>query len=217
MGGYLATQKFDAVFRGCAAHAAGEPQRGRNALLAAATAASNLYAIPRHREGVTRINVGKLTAGTGRNVIPAEASMAIETRGQTEALSRYVYEAAIRVLEGAAAMYDCTLETRLMGSAGSASSDAGLAARVEALARDLGGYTVRTPEESGGSEDITYMMARVQARGGLATNIGIGADLGGWGHHSERFDLDEDALGRATRLLSALLFELMAEPREGEQ
>jgi aminobenzoyl-glutamate utilization protein A len=209
MGGYLATRKFDVVFRGRAAHAAGEPQRGQNALLAAATAALNLYGIARHREGATRVNVGQLIAGTGRNVIPAEAWMAVETRGKTEALSVYMYEAAVRVLQGAAEMHGCTLETRLMGSAGSAYSDAALAARVEALAGRLGGFTVRTPEESSGSEDFTYMMARVQSRGGLATNVGIGADAGSWGHHSGRFDLDERALGAATRLLSALTLDLL--------
>ncbi|MBN1639841.1 MAG: amidohydrolase [Anaerolineae bacterium] len=211
MGGYLATHKFDAVFRGRAAHAAGEPQQGKNALLAAATAAINLYAIARHREGATRINVGQLNAGTGRNVIPAEARMAIETRGKTEALSSYMYEAALRTLRGAAEMHGCTVETCLMGSAASAYSDPALAARVEALAVTLGGFTVRTPEESSGSEDLTYMMARVQSRGGLATNVGIGADLGGWGHHSERFDLDERAIGAAIRLLSALTLDLAAD------
>lgn len=39
------------------AHAALEPEVGRNALLGAATAVGNLYAIPRHSGGESRVNV----------------------------------------------------------------------------------------------------------------------------------------------------------------
>ena len=209
MGGYLATEKFDATFSGAAAHAAGEPQHGRNALLAAATAVLNLYAISRHRDGATRVNVGQLTAGTGRNVIPASARLLIETRGTTAELSTYMYDRAVCVLEAAAAMHDCSLDLSAMGRAQSARSDPELAARVEELALQLGGFTIRPPEESGGSEDFTYMMRHVQEHGGLATNIGFGADLGGWGHHTSEFDFDEGALSKAVRLLAALTLDLM--------
>ncbi len=82
-GGFLATSKFDAYFTGAPAHAGGAPQLGRNAMLAAATAVLNLHAIPRHADGVTRINVGRLIAGQGRNVIAPTAYLAIETRGAT--------------------------------------------------------------------------------------------------------------------------------------
>jgi aminobenzoyl-glutamate utilization protein A len=208
MGGYLATTKFDARLSGRAAHASGEPHRGQNALLAAATAVLNLYAIPRHREGATRINVGQLSAGTGRNVIPAEARLQMETRGATTELNEYMYGRAKRILESAASMYECELELTEMGSAKGGSSDRALADRIESLARQIGGFAVRAPEESGGSEDLTYMMARVQEQGGLATNVGIGANLGGWGHHTERFDIDERVLGMATVLLAVAALNL---------
>jgi aminobenzoyl-glutamate utilization protein A len=209
MGGYLATSKFDALFTGVPAHAAAGPQAGKNALLAAATAVLNLYAIPRHREGATRINVGRLEAGTGRNVICANAHLVIETRGQTSELNAYMYAYAMRVLEAAAQMHDCRLEIKAMGSAQSADSDRGLAARVEKVARETGEFSIRPPETGGGSEDYTYMMARVQERGGQATNIGIGADLGGWGHHTAEFDIDERALAKAIKLLSLVTLDIM--------
>ena len=75
MGNYAATQKFDVTFTGKPAHAGGSPEKGNNALLAASTAILNLYAIPRHSDGYTRINVGKLNAGTGRNVICSDAHL----------------------------------------------------------------------------------------------------------------------------------------------
>jgi len=79
---------------------------------------------------------------------------------------------------------------------------------VEAVVRQTDGLSLREPEPSGGSEDYTYMMARVQERGGLAVNIGVGAQLGGWGHHTAEFDIDERALTIATRLLSVLVLDL---------
>jgi len=60
------------------------------------------------------------------------------------------------------------------------------------------------PESGGGSEDFTYMMRRVQERGGLATHIGLGAGIGAGGHHTATFDFDERALVDAVKLLSAV-------------
>lgn len=210
-GDYLATTKFDAVFIGEAAHAGGRPHEGRNALLAAATAVLNLHAIPRHKDGATRINVGKLVAGTGRNVVCSSADLSVETRGSTSELNDYMYDYALRVLESAASMHGCSLEVRAMGSAQSANSDEELAGRVSKLAQDLSGYSLRPSDTGGGSEDFTYMMQRVQQRGGQATSIGVGANLGGWGHHTVEFDFDERALGLAIRLLAELTIDLLRE------
>ena len=77
-GGTLATAKFDAVFTGKSSHAGMAPQEGRYAMLAAATAVLNLFAIPRHGDAPTRINVGKLTAGTGRNIVCDRAVLELE-------------------------------------------------------------------------------------------------------------------------------------------
>lgn len=208
VGGYLATTKFDAVLCGLSAHASGDPQSGKNALLAAASAVLNLYAISRHSDGATRINVGRLVAGSGRNVIASSAHLVVETRGASCELNEYMYARAVRVLETAAAMYGCSLEISEMGSAQGAESDPALASRAEKVAQQVGGFTVRSPDRGGGSEDFSYMVRRVQENGGLATNIGIGADLGGWGHHTPRFDIDEKALVGAVKLLCALVFDL---------
>jgi metal-dependent amidase/aminoacylase/carboxypeptidase family protein len=46
--------------------------------------------IPPSSDGLVRTNVGVLNAGGGRNVVPPNAHMKIETRGATEdALSTY--------------------------------------------------------------------------------------------------------------------------------
>ena len=79
--GFLATTKLDAEFTGVSAHAGAAPEQGKNALLAAAQAAISLNTIPRNSKGSSRINVGVLNAGTGRNVVPDIAAIKLETRG----------------------------------------------------------------------------------------------------------------------------------------
>jgi aminobenzoyl-glutamate utilization protein A len=105
-------------------------------------------------------------------------------------------------------MYGCDLAIRAMGAASCADSDAELAGRVARVAQALGGFETRSPGRGGGSEDFTYMMRRVQSRGGLATSVGLGADLNGAGHHTANFDFDERALPLAVKLLCAVTLDL---------
>lgn len=83
------------LFKGQAAHAGGSPEKGKNVLLAASTAILNLYAIPRHSGGASRINVGTIHGGSGRNVIADEALMEIEVRGETTEINEYMSEYAV--------------------------------------------------------------------------------------------------------------------------
>ena len=52
-----------------------------------------------------------------------------------------------------------------------------------------------------GSEDATLMMARVQARGGLASYMIFGTELSA-GHHNEKFDFDESVMTVAVDTLA---------------
>ncbi|WP_250130141.1 peptidase dimerization domain-containing protein [Jeotgalicoccus sp. WY2] len=90
-------------FTGKSAHAGVEPDAGNNSLLAA-SAALNLHAIARSGDGATRINVGTMKAGSGRNVIADTAFMEIETRGETTELNHYMYNKAKTVIQAAADM-----------------------------------------------------------------------------------------------------------------
>jgi aminobenzoyl-glutamate utilization protein A len=225
LGGYAATRKFDVRFLGEAAHAGGSPEGGRNALLAAATAALHLHALPRHHGGLTRVHVGRMDAGTGRNVIPDRALLVAEVRGGTGALCQSMYERAERVVAAAAAMYGCAVSITPMGQADTAQSDPYLARRVENAGERVGPFTFHDVDAVGGSEDFTEMMRAVQARGGLATSVGIGADFHGISRddvnrssllapHSGAFDFDERALGVAVRVLSCLVIDLAREAQE---
>lgn len=201
---YKATKKFDVIIKGNPAHAGGSPQDGNNALLAASTAVLNLYSISRHKDGETRINVGMLNAGTGRNIIPDKAVLVAETRGSTSEISQYMYEKAEKIIKHSCAMYDCSYDIKSMGEALSGKSDEEMMKIVEKTSEVIGGYELVDKHKSGGSEDFTYMMAKVQNNGGKAVNIGIGADNIGSGAHSHDFDVNEKAIKKAVVLLSTL-------------
>ena len=206
--GFLYSTKIDADFRGVGAHAGAEPHKGKNALLAAASAALSLHGIAPYPDGMTRTNVGVLNAGEGRNVVPPKAHMKIETRGATEEAARYVYRAVMSILTGAAEMYDVKLTTQKCGEAISASSDIDLAGKVMEAASSVSGVDrIEMMQPMAGSDDACWMMKSVQESGGKATYIGIGADAPA-GHHNDHFDFDEKAMSIALGVLYRTVFLL---------
>ena len=193
--GYLASTKLDVTFTGLGSHAGGDPEKGKNALLAAASATLNLHAIPRHSAGASRINVGTFHAGEGRNVVPRAAALKVETRGQSSEINEYMETRAREVIAGAAQMYDVDVEVTVVGKADQESPSPELLPYIRTCFEGVEGVNAISDTGGlGGSEDATAMMKRVKERGGLATYVQIGMDTS-WGHHTERFDVDEDMLG----------------------
>ena len=192
--GFLAVSHFRADFSGASAHAGGHPERGRNAVQAMATAIQNLYAIPRHDEGATRVNAGLVGGGTASNIVPEEAFIEGEVRGETTELMEYMDDHAGRILRSAAEMHDCEVDVEYEGRAPGGESDDDLAAVVADVAGGVAGVdSVLDSDELGGSEDATYLMRHVQERGGLAAYVGVGTDHPG-GHHTPTFDVDEETI-----------------------
>jgi aminobenzoyl-glutamate utilization protein A len=200
--GYLATTKIDVTYRGVASHAGGHPEDGKNALLAAASAVLNLHAISRHSGGNSRINVGVLHAGSGRNIIPNHAAFKLETRGDTSEVNEYILSRAMDVIHGAAAMYGVQAEIDIVGKADSSSPSPELLPYIRAQASKVAGVTsIVDTRDASGSEDATYMMERVKQRGGLASYLVFGTTLAA-GHHNEKFDIDERVLGIGVQTLA---------------
>ncbi|WMJ84580.1 amidohydrolase [Oscillospiraceae bacterium LTW-04] len=206
--GFLASTKFDVTFQGKASHAGASPEQGNNALAAAATATLNLLAIPRHSAGSSRINIGTLNAGTGRNVIPETAVMTVETRGVTTDINAYMAEKAERVCRASADMYECSYESRFMGAAGSAVCDKELVEKVSESISELPDVKeIHKDVDFGGGEDFTYMMSKVQSQGGQATEMIIGTPLKA-PHHNGRFDFDEAALPLAAQIFAKIALDI---------
>ena len=190
---FLSSDKYDVYFKGKSAHAGASPELGNNALAAAATATINLLSIPRHSGGVSRVNVGILNSGTGRNVIPEEAYLAIETRGQTQKINEYMVENALNICRMSANMYKCESKIELVGNTIGTVCDEEKK-YISLAAENVEDITEIIDEvDFGAGEDVTYMMNYVKEKGGKASLVLIGAGLKA-PHHNGKFDFDEKAL-----------------------
>ncbi|HDJ7995536.1 TPA: M20 family metallo-hydrolase [Escherichia coli] len=171
---FMATTKFDAHFTGTAAHA-----------------------------GASRVNVGVMQAGSGRNVVPASALLKVETRGASDVINQYVFDRAQQAIQGAATMYGVGVETRLMGAATASSPSPQWVAWLQSQAAQVAGVNkaIERVEAPAGSEDATLMMARVQQHQGQASYMVFGTQLAA-GHHNEKFDFDEQVLAIAVETLA---------------
>ena len=212
--GCLATTKYDVLFKGQAAHAGGSPEKGKNVLLAASTAILNLYAIPRHSGGASRINVGTIHGGSGRNVIADEALMEIEVRGETTEINEYMSEYARNVLNGAAAMHGVSCDIKVMGAANSMTSSPEMMARIRRVTEEDLHMEVSKEDSlhSGGSEDVSYMVNRVQEHGGEASFMRLLTPEAGPGH-SRTFDIGEEALPTGVKIFCGTVYDIMGTER----
>ncbi len=202
IGGFLAVTQFYATFTGHPGHAGARPEEGRNAVQAMAEAVQNIYAVPRHGDGASRVNAGRVGGGTATNIIPEEAFVHGEARGETTEIRDFTFDRVRKALEGAAHTHDCEVDVEIEGNAPSAESDEELVDVVQDAAQTHPDVTRATRRgELGGSEDATFLMQRVQDAGGLATYVGIGTDHPG-GHHTATFDVDEDSLEIGVDVLS---------------
>ena len=206
--GFLAVAQFRVEFSGQPAHAGGHPAAGAHAIAAAASATQQLQALPRHADGATRVNVGRIEGGTATNIIPESCRLEFELRGETTAVRDRMLDRATAILEGAATSHDCGVEWAVAGKAPSATSDDSLVDVVAGVAEAVPTVeTVRRRGTLGGSEDATYLMEAVQAAGGDASYVGIGTDHPG-GHHTATFDVDEASLAIGVETISRSILAL---------
>ncbi|MEA1930512.1 MAG: amidohydrolase [Euryarchaeota archaeon] len=207
---FLAVTQFRAEFAGESAHAGARPESGANAVQAMAAAVQNLYSIPRHSEGATRVNAGRVGGGTADNIVPEHAFIKGEVRGETTDLMSYMWDHAQRVIESAAEMHACEADIQMLGEAPSAESDQALVDIVgEVAGRTAGVDDVLDRDSLGGSEDATFLMQHVQNQGGLAAYVGVGTDHPG-GHHTPTFDVEVRDIAVAIDVLSASIREIAA-------
>lgn len=205
---FLSTTKIDIRYKGKPAHAGAAPQLGRNALLAAAHAVTQLHGISRHGEGMTRINVGVLKAGEGRNVIPTQATIQLEVRGENKAINQYMVDQVMQIAKGIAVSFDVEYETEIMGEAVDMINDPELVQLIEEIATAQPQIKQVQPTYAfNASEDATILGRRVQDHGGKAIYFILGADRTA-GHHEAEFDIDENQLLTGVNIYTQLLQRL---------
>lgn len=206
----LATTKLDADIRGKAAHAGKCPDEGNNAMLAAATAVLNLQAVPRVGGAMTRINVGRLVAGTGRNVICDHAHLELEVRGSTSKANDYMDQYARRILVTAAVMHGCEGEIRVVGKTCAGKNDPDFTEKIRAALEANPDLTVEpiSKNRSLVSEDYAALAEAVTSHGGKSSYmlniVPTAASL-----HECNFSPEEEGLMSGVKAFATAVFALM--------
>jgi tripeptide aminopeptidase len=109
--GAPSAQELALRFHGRPAHAGMYPEEGRSAILAAARA---IVDMPLGRiDELTSANVGLVRGGTARNIVPEWCELEAEVRSHDFERLGEVVQQLVDAASFAAAVSDCTLETRI--------------------------------------------------------------------------------------------------------
>lgn len=192
---FLSLKFLKVCFKGKNAHAAVSPEKGRNALAAACTAVNNLYAISRHSDGISRINIGRFYSDNPTNIISDQAEFDLEVRGENNEICNYMYERAKEVIKGAALIHGLEVNIKHCGECSCADNSQEVVSLMKQAIINSGIdensiiETLMVP----GSEDAGFLMNQVSRSKGKASFLGIGSPTYG-GHHNPEFDFDEDMM-----------------------
>ncbi|WP_435361877.1 amidohydrolase [Haloarchaeobius sp. DFWS5] len=210
----LAMCHVDVEIEGTSAHAGQSPQEGANAIHALGTAIENVYGIPRHADGMTRVNVGRVEGGTASNVIAEDVEAIAEARGETTELMEYARDELRHRFEKAAELHDCTASVDVVSYNPRADSDPELVDVVADVAGEVEGVERVVPTaDFGASEDATFLMQRVQEDGGLACYTIVGTDHP-TSHHTPTFDVDERSLQTGVDVLTNTILAVAEDGHE---
>jgi aminobenzoyl-glutamate utilization protein A len=205
---FVSDCQLDVTFTGKAAHPCGASQEGKNALLAACTAALNMHTIAPHEAGLCRVNVGVLNAGVVVNTIAPNAFMSVEYRGQNEEISQYARKRVFDILDGASRSYDLEYSVDDLGEIPASQSDDAMMEVIRRAADKVSWFEkIYFEGNIGGTDDASVMMNKVKGNGGIATYAGIGTDTTQSLHNPE-FDMDEDAIPATIDMLTLAIEEL---------
>lgn len=198
----LATTKYRVQFTGRAAHAARAPEKGRNALLAAADVTLRLHDLALNDDSV-RVNVGSLRADGVPNIVPSAAMLTAEVRASDGARHRRLEQEARVLFTDVSAKYGVGTEIVEIGRAETTSNDPEVVGALERASAAVGAPFVGS-HGFGASDDASIMMNRVRRDGGRAMYALFGA--GDYGpHHSPEFDIDEQVLELTARTLEEMI------------
>ena len=192
---------------GRAAHAGVEPEKGRNAILAAAHQVIELQALNGRWPGVT-VNVGVVRGGTRPNVVAEEAVLEIDVRAVTRE-SLEAAEAAVRAIAATTAVADTSAtveESARHWPMERLERSIRLVEHAQAIAGRLG-FELHDAATGGASD------ANTTAGLGVPTLDGLGP-IGGNDHSPAEY-LEIDSIVPRTTLLAGLLLAVGRDPLVG--
>jgi len=210
----LAVARSKVCMKGTPAHSTGRPDLGKNALLGACAAVTNLNAIARHGEGAGFLNVGKIEGGISWNIIPDDVTFWLETRAETTEINSYMQRRALEIIKGAAGMFELNYVVEKIVESVSCKNSPELVEMGMDAARRITSIEEVVPEVSvNASEDFALLAEAVLKKGGKALYAIHGTPVAG-GQHSDSFDLDERVILNAARFYTALYDRLVASEPE---
>ena len=185
------------TYHGRAAHAGVEPEKGRNAILAAARAVESLHALNGQWEGVT-VNAGVIAGGTRPNVIAAECRLEVDLRSPSAQAFDDARKAvdAIVATPGVPGVIADLKEAAMHRPMEASAAGTRLAQLAESIAAELG-FELHDAATGGASDANTTSAAGVPTLDGLGP---IGGD-----DHSDDEWLDLSSVVPRTTLLAALI------------
>jgi aminobenzoyl-glutamate utilization protein A len=203
--GGMATRKLRIAFDGKASHAAGAPEEGRNALLAASMSALAVMALPRFSSADTRLNVGTLIAGDGVNIVPAAAVVTCEARATDDQIVDNLVERIRSIAAGCALAQGVEVDLAVMGRSATLTPDDELIDHiVDAASHQSTVSEVIRTRMVAGSDDANLLIRHVQQRGGQGAYIMTGTASPG-PHHSTTFDVTENSILIGINILESLI------------
>lgn len=194
--------RFQARFRGAAAHAGIRPEEGRNAILAASRAVASL----RHGriEGEGTVNVGIVSGGGAINVVPERAEVTGEVRGLDDRRGETLMAEVVDRIHEAANRPDCDCDVDVSVartfSGYKLSPSAPPVRAAEAALRACGHEPVRV--SSGGGSDANALIVK----GFQTVNLANGTER----PHEPGERVAQAALDEMLRVTGALLGEVAA-------
>lgn len=208
--GLYATTKFDVEIKGLSSHAGFAPQDGKNAINAACLAVVGMQSFLQDGRGCSRLNVGTIQGGTGRNVTPDTCRLRMETRGSNTDVEQRLYQSAQNTIAGACQAYGCTYTNRVMGICPTGDGDLDLAEKLAEAAKAVPDfrYTQTEAVQTGGTDDFSCMIEAVRAHGGKACYMALFTPLTS-GHHTTLFDFDESILKAGVKAFVSAVDMLM--------
>lgn len=193
--------RYEVHVRGRAAHAGLEPEQGVNATIELSHQIQAVAALADPARGTT-VTPTRTRGGTTSNTVPAHASFTVDVRARTAAEQQRTHEAILALrphIDGAAVSVDGGINRPPLG----AESSAALFGRAARIAERLGIRPLRQMAVGGASD------GNFTAGVGTPTLDGLGA-VGG-GAHADDEHVVVGELADRTRLLAALVAELLEE------
>ena len=155
------------------------------------------------------VTVGKLVAGTRHNIIAGEALLEGTIRSFSDEVWKKVPEQLERVVKNTAAAYDASVEINLTRATPPLVNNQNISNILKNSAVKLYGEEVVTKyEKTPGGEDFAYF---TQVVPGALAFVGIRNDAKGINspHHSETFNMDEEALEMGANLYAQFAIDFL--------